>query len=112
MGETTYITILITSSSEEEAGKIGKTLVEEKLVACANIIPKIRSIFSWKGEICDENEVLMILKSKESLFQQIEDRVKTLHSYEVPEIIALPIHLGSEDYLNWIDEVTNDHSVS
>lgn len=106
MVKTTYITILITGSSEEEAGRIGKTLVEERLVACANIIPKIRSIFSWKGEICDENEVLMILKSKESLFQQIEERVKTLHSYDVPEIIALPIHSGSEDYLRWIEEVT------
>ncbi|KAF0119868.1 MAG: periplasmic divalent cation tolerance protein [bacterium] len=112
MAETTYITVLITAGSEEEAGRIGKTLVEERLIACANIIPKIRSIFSWKGEIWDENEVLMILKSKESLFQQIKERVKTLHSYEVPEIIALPIQLGSEDYLNWIDEVTNDHSVS
>ena len=108
MLEITYITILITASSEEEAGRIGKTLVEEKLVACANIIPKIRSIFSWKGEICDEDEVLMILKSKESLFRQIEDRVKTLHSYEVPEIIALPIHSGSEDYLRWIEAVTVD----
>ncbi|OIP35729.1 MAG: cytochrome C biogenesis protein CcdA [Deltaproteobacteria bacterium CG2_30_43_15] len=108
MLEITYITILITASSEEEAGRIGKTLVEEKLVSCANIIPKIRSIFSWKGEICDEDEVLMILKSKESLFRQIEDRVKTLHSYEVPEIIALPIHSGSEDYLRWIEAVTVD----
>lgn len=112
MGETTYITILITASSEEEACKIGKTLVEERLVACANIIPKIRSIFSWKGEVCDENEVSMILKSKGSLFQQIKERVKTLHSYDVPEIIALPIHLGSEDYLDWIDEVTNNHRAS
>ena len=108
MTEITYITVLITASSEEEAGRIGKTLVGEKLVACANIIPQIRSIFSWKGDICDENEVLMILKSKESLFQQIKERVKMLHSYEVPEIIALPIHSGSEDYLNWIHAVTVD----
>ncbi|MEW6616650.1 MAG: divalent-cation tolerance protein CutA [Thermodesulfobacteriota bacterium] len=106
---TTYITILITASSAEEAVKIGKVLVEEELAACANIIPEIRSIFSWKGEICDENEVLMILKSKESLFQQIKERVKMLHTYEVPEIISLPIHSGSEDYLRWIDEVTVDH---
>ncbi|MFH2012781.1 MAG: divalent-cation tolerance protein CutA [Pseudomonadota bacterium] len=108
MAETNYITIFITASSSEEAVIIGKTLVEERLVACANIIPKIRSIFSWEGVICDENEVMMILKSKESLFQQIKKRVIMLHSYEVPEVITLPICSGSEDYLKWIDDVTVD----
>lgn len=106
MGGTAYIVIFITASSEKEAEKIGKILVEEKLTACANIIPHVRSIFHWDDKICDEKEVLLISKSKEALFQRIKDRVIEIHSYDVPEIIALPIHLGSEDYLNWIDEVT------
>lgn len=108
MGKTSYIVIFITASSEEEAEKIGKTLVEERLTACANIIPQIRSIFHWEGKICDEREVLLIAKSKESLFEMIKDRVIELHSYDVPEIIGLPIHSGSADYLNWIDEVTKE----
>ncbi|MBI4620329.1 MAG: divalent-cation tolerance protein CutA [Desulfobacterales bacterium] len=108
MNETRYIIIFITASSGEEAVKIGKTLVEDKLAACANIVPEIRSIFNWRGKICDENEVLLIAKSKESLFQQIKERVIELHSYDVPEIIAITIHSGSEDYLSWIDEVTKN----
>ena len=106
MKEKDYIVVFITTGSEEEAGRIGKALVEERLTACANIVPRIRSIFHWEGKVCDEAEVLLILKSKESLFQQIKDRVLELHSYDVPEIIALSIHSGSKDYLNWIDEVT------
>jgi len=108
MGEGPYLVIFITLSSEEEAEKIGKTLVEERLTACANIIPKIRSIFHWDGKICDEREVLLIAKSKESMFQRIKERVIRLHSYDVPEIIGLPIRSGSEDYLDWIDEVTKE----
>ena len=108
MVETPYLVIFITASSEDEAGKIGKTLVEERLTACANIVPKIRSIFHWEGKICDEREVLLIAKSKKSLFQRITERVIGLHSYDVPEIIGLPILSGSGDYLNWIDEVTTE----
>ena len=106
MKEKGYIVVFITAGSEEEAVRIGKALVEERLTACANIVPRIRSIFHWEGKVCDEAEVLLILKSKESLFQQIKDRVIKLHSYDVPEIIALSIHSGSKDYLNWIDQVT------
>ncbi len=108
MRETIYLVIFITASSGEEAEMIGKTLVEERLTACANIVGQIRSIFHWEGKLCDEGEVLLIAKSKGSLFQEIKDRVIELHSYDVPEIIGIPIHSGSEDYLNWIDEVTKD----
>ena len=106
MHDTGYITIFITVGSEKEAEEIGKVLVEEKLIACVNIISGIRSIFHWEGKICDEEELLLIAKSKESLFQKIKERTIELHSYDVPEIIALPIPLGSEEYLKWIDEVT------
>ncbi len=101
-----YIVIYITTGSISEAKKIGRTLVEEKLVACSNIISPIRSIYSWQGEICDDKEVLMVLKTRKALFKQIVNRVEDLHSYDVPEIIAMPIIEGSTKYLSWINEVT------
>jgi len=101
-----HIVIYITTGSLSEAKKIGRTLVEEKLVACSNIISPIRSIYSWQGKICDDKEVLMILKTRKKLFKQIVKRVEKLHSYEVPEIIAMPIVEGSNQYLSWIDEET------
>ena len=98
-----YILIFITASSSEEADKIGKTLVEEKLAACANRISDIRSVYRWKEELCDDEEVLLLLKSRHDRFPEIKERIRVLHSYEVPEIIAVPIIDGSEDYLKWID---------
>ena len=97
-----YIVIFITTSSLDEAKKLGRTLVEEKLVACSNIIPSVHSIYRWQGELCDGEEALMVLKTKKELFSQIEARVKELHSYLVPEIIAMPIIEGSENYLSWV----------
>jgi periplasmic divalent cation tolerance protein len=101
-----YIVIYITTGSVNEAEKIGRTLVEEKLVACSNIISPIRSIYSWQGKICDDKEALMVLKTKRTLFTQIVKRVEKLHSYDVPEIIAIPIIDGSVKYLSWINEET------
>jgi periplasmic divalent cation tolerance protein len=106
MGDTSAIIIFITASSDEEAGNIAKTLVTEKLVACVNIIPKIRSIFWWEGKVCQEDEVMLIAKTMSALFPAIMNRVKSLHSYEVPEIISFPIAEGFPDYLSWIEEVT------
>ena len=101
-----YIVIYITTSSVTEAKKIGRVLVEEKLAACSNIISPIRSIYSWQGKICDDKEALMILKTKKKLFKQIVARVEKLHSYDVPEIIAMPIIEGSDKYLSWLNEET------
>jgi periplasmic divalent cation tolerance protein len=101
-----YIIVLITVPNEEDAGRIGRALVEEKLAACANIIRSIRSIYRWKARIEDEQESLMIIKTKQELFHRLKDRVIGLHPYSVPEIIALPIVAGSEPYLNWIKEET------
>ncbi len=101
-----YIVIYITTSSINEAKKIGSALVKEKLVACSNIISPISSIYSWQGKICDDKEALMILKTKRILFKQIVKRVEKIHSYDVPEIIALPIIDGSDKYLSWINEET------
>ncbi len=94
--------VLVTTGSEEEAAKLGRTLVEEKLAACANIIPRIRSIYSWKGEVYDEQESLMLIKSRTPLFAALKSRIRELHSYEVPEIIAFPISQGLHEYLDWV----------
>jgi periplasmic divalent cation tolerance protein len=106
MDQTSAIIIFITASSSEEAQKIATALVEEKLVACVNIIPHIRSIYWWEGKVCQDDEVMLISKTKQSLFSTLMDRVKALHSYEVPEIIAFPISKGSPEYLSWIENVT------
>jgi len=98
------IVVLVTAASQEEASQIAGRLVEEKLAACANIIPGVRSIFSWRGEICDESEVLLIIKTTRKNLCYLVEMVEEIHSYEVPEIIALPIVGGSEDYLSWLNE--------
>lgn len=103
---TSYIIVFVTCSSAEEAEKIASTLVERRLAACGNIVPEIRSIFWWKESLEQEQEVLLILKSRTELFSQIEEAVASLHSYEVPEIIAIPIAAGSDAYLNWIEHET------
>ena len=101
-----FVIIFCTAASEQEAASIGKTVVEEGLAACANIIPQIRSIYRWKGEIWDERETLIIIKSKESLFEKIRSRIRELHSYEVPEITAIQLDRGDTAYLQWIEAVT------
>ena len=100
------VVIFVTTSSSAEAEKIGRALVAEKLVACANILSPVRSIYRWQGKICDEPEALMVLKTRSGQVKKIIQRVRALHSYTVPEIIALPIIAGSKDYLSWIREVT------
>ena len=99
------IVVLITVASNEEAMSLGKILVEKKLVACANVIPNVSSIFQWNGDIKQERECLMILKSRMGIFKTLEDTVKAHHSYDVPEIIALSIAKGSSEYLSWIHEM-------
>jgi periplasmic divalent cation tolerance protein len=100
------IIVLITASDEVEAARIARALVEARLAGCVNIVKDIRSIYSWQGKIEDENEVLMVVKTRELLFDSLMEKVKELNSYTVPEIIALPIIQGSEDYLKWLKEVT------
>jgi len=101
-----FIVIFVTASSEEEAEKIAQSLVEKRLVACVNIIKDVQSVFRWKGKILDEKELLLIIKTRKKLYKNVEEEVKNLHAYEVPEIIALPIISGSKDYLYWIDSET------
>jgi len=100
------IVVLITASKEEEAVVIAKTLVEERLAACVNILPGIRSVYRWEGKVHDDPECMMLAKTSASNFGLLESRVKELHSYSVPEIIALPIVNGYGPYLDWLTEST------
>ena len=103
MNKTDGIIVLITAGSEEEAHKIAELLVNEKKAACVNIVPGIDSLFWWEGKIDSARESLLLVKTKAPLFPEIVELVKRTHSYEVPEIIALHIIAGSEDYLKWLD---------
>ncbi len=97
--------VLITVSSSDEAEKVGTSLVEEHLAACVNIIPGIRSIFFWEGKVQVEQELTLLCKSTQQLLDKLISRVKELHSYTVPEILALPVVGGSADYLSWLREM-------
>lgn len=102
--ENTYVVVFITCADEKEGEKISQGLVEKKLVACVNLVPKIISRYWWQGKIETASEVLLIIKTKKSLVDKLITEVKKLHSYTVPEIIALPIIAGNKDYLAWIDK--------
>lgn len=99
-----YIVIFVTASGKQEAEKIASGLVEKRLAACVNIVEKVGSLFHWQGKIDRAEEALLIIKSKKQKLNQIIKLVKSLHSYQMPEIIALPIIGGDKKYLNWIDE--------
>lgn len=100
------IVVLVTAASERQAVRIGRALVGAELAACVNIVRGIRSIYRWEGKISDDREVLLIIKSRAELFGRLAQEVKRLHSYQVPEVIALPIVHGALDYLAWIMKST------
>ncbi|MBI2831186.1 MAG: divalent-cation tolerance protein CutA [Chloroflexi bacterium] len=100
-----YNSIYITANSEEEARKIGRALVEERLAACVNMFP-IQSVYRWKGDIEEGPEVAMLVKTKADLAERVIARVKELHSNQVPCIVAFPIEKGYEEYLKWVEEST------
>lgn len=99
-----YIVVFVTCACKKEALLISERLLSERLIACANIIEGVSSIFRWKGKVEKATESLMIIKTAGKNFDRIQRRIKKLHSYEVPEIIALPIMAGEADYLKWIDK--------
>jgi periplasmic divalent cation tolerance protein len=98
------ILILITTANKKEAEKIARSLVKERLAACVNIVAKIESIFWWQDKVSGSRESLLIVKSRRSKLNNIIKRVKSLHSYQLPEIVALPIVAGERKYLKWLDE--------
>lgn len=96
------VVVLITVPDEATARKIGKPLVEEELAACVNIVPGLRSIYRWEGKTCDDPELLLVVKTRRACFEALERRVRELHPYTVPEVIALPVVEGSAPYLDWL----------
>jgi len=99
---SSYVVVFMTASHKEEALKIIRRLLGERLIACANIVGPVSSLFWWKGKIDEANEFLVIMKSRKDLFKRLSERVKETHSYEVPEVIALPITEGLLSYLGWV----------
>ena len=103
MRESSEVVALITTATEEEAHSIAELLLKGEKAACVNIVPRVDSLFRWHGRIDSAQESLLIVKTKASLLPEIIEMVKGAHSYDIPEIIALPIISGNEDYLKWID---------
>ena len=102
-----FVVVLVTAASAEEAAKIGRALVEARLAACANVVGPIRSIYRWQGAIEDAAEHLLLLKARAADVPALETQVRALHSYDVPEVLALPIRGGSAAYLAWLAESTS-----
>ncbi len=98
------IVIFMTAKDLTEAQSIVKKLVEERLIACGNILPQVKSFFWWQNKVDECEEALVVMKTKKSFFKKVEKVIKSLHSYDVPEIIALPICAGNKDYLTWMDQ--------
>lgn len=109
---SSYRVVLITASKLEEAEKIAQELVHQRLAACVNIVPHVISVYRWKGEVCRETEVLLVVKTEQGRYAQLERVVKQWHSYEVPEVIALAIEEGSRSYLDWVAESVTVPDVS
>ncbi|MCW9023544.1 MAG: divalent-cation tolerance protein CutA [Gammaproteobacteria bacterium] len=103
MTETPHLLVLNTCPDEAVAESIAEVLVSQKLAACVNILPKIRSIYAWKGNIERDNEVLLLIKTRKEQFQALEQTIVQLHPYELPEIIGVSVDTGLKDYLNWIN---------
>ncbi|HJS65926.1 MAG TPA: divalent-cation tolerance protein CutA [Nitrospiraceae bacterium] len=105
--EGQVLVILVTTVNQEEAVRIGKEMVNAKLAACANVIPGIQSIYRWNGKVVQEEEVLLILKSVKPRYRALEKAIKAMHTYEIPEIIALPVKEGLDRYIGWVGRETH-----
>lgn len=101
-----FVVVLVTAGSADEATAIGRTLVQERLVACASVVGPIHSIYRWRGAVDDATEHLLLLKARAADVPALDTRVRALHSYEVPEVVALPIVAGSAPYLAWLADAT------
>jgi periplasmic divalent cation tolerance protein len=98
-----HVIALSTLPSMDKAAELARTLVAERLVACVNLVPGVRSIYSWKGELCDEAEVLCVMKTRTDRVDALRARLPALHPYDVPELIVLAVGAGHAPYLAWID---------
>ena len=102
---TEMLVVLTTFASEHDAVRAVRALVEERLIACANLLPNARSIYSWKGEVRDEREVVVLMKSRKQDWAVLQSRLHELHPYQTPECVALRIAAGAPAYMAWLDEV-------
>jgi len=103
---TDVLVVLVTAPGPEEAARLARALVEERLAACGNVLPGLRSIYRWEGEVREEGEALLLLKTTRARFAALRDRILALHPYEVPEVLALPVEAGAERYLGWVGAET------
>lgn len=101
---TEFVVVFVTVGSSKEGERLARALVEEQLAACVNRIKGIQSIYRWQEQVEQSEEELLVIKSRRDLFDRLKKRVQELHSYSVPEVIALPILDGSESYLRWLEE--------
>jgi periplasmic divalent cation tolerance protein len=99
---TDAVVVLVTAPTAEKAAELARAVVEEKLAACGNVLPGVRSIYRWKGTVQEEGEALLVLKTQRKRFPELRDRILALHPYDVPEVLALPVEAGAEAYLDWI----------
>ncbi len=99
---TDALFVLVTTPTAERAAELARALVEERLAACGNVIPGLRSIYRWQGKVEDDAEALLVLKTTRARFDALRDRVLALHPYDVPEVLALPVEAGSAAYLAWL----------
>jgi len=104
MSELNAAVVFITVGSQEEARRVATALLEGRKAVCVNIVPKIESYFWWQGKLDTDQEILLIVKTRASLVDDLIDLVKSVHSYDVPEVIALPIIGGNQDYLDWLNK--------
>ncbi len=105
-----YVVVLVTVPSREDGIRIARELVSRRLVACVNIVDNVHSIFFWEGKVDEAREALLIVKTRLDKMNEVISCIKSMHPYQVPEIIALPIVYGIESYLKWIDSVISTHS--
>ena len=96
--------VLVTAPNEDEARRIANALVEERLAACVNLVGAIESVYRWEGQVTTDREMLLIIKTTDERYQELERRVKELHSYTTPEVIAFKIERGSSEYLSWLSD--------
>ena len=103
---TDVLVVLVTAPTPERAAELARTLVEERLAACGNVVPAIRSIYRWEGKVVDEPEALLVLKTTRARLDALRDRVLALHPYQVPEVLALSVEGGAAGYLAWVGAET------
>jgi periplasmic divalent cation tolerance protein len=100
---TNKIVVLSTCANEADAVRLGRTLIEARLAACVSVVPGLRSYYHWQGSLETSDEVLLLIKTSRELFSELKLELERIHPYEVPEILALPVVEGAENYLNWLD---------